>query len=70
MHMDLLLEAEAADDPIDRMLGLCKWFLTGWHYKTRGAIKKPLNPIIGETFACRWDNADGSHTDFCAEQVR
>lgn len=32
-------------------------------------VKKPYNPIIGETFACVWDHEDGSRSQFLAEQV-
>ena len=43
-------------------------FLSGWHYRTIG-VKKPFNPIIGETFACYWKHADGSRSQYFAEQV-
>jgi hypothetical protein len=32
-------------------------------------VKKPYNPIIGETFACYWKHADGSRSQYFAEQV-
>lgn len=32
-------------------------------------VKKPYNPIIGETFACFWDHEDGSRSQYFAEQV-
>lgn len=34
MHPDLLLAAVKEDDPVERMKGLVKWFLSGFHYKT------------------------------------
>jgi len=34
MHPDLLLEAAGQADPIARMKGMVKWFLSGFHYKT------------------------------------
>ena len=43
-------------------------FLSGWHYRTVG-VQKPYNPIIGETFACFWKHADGSRSQYFAEQV-
>ena len=67
MHVDLLLQAEATEDPVQRLLGVLKWYLASYHYKTRG-LKKPLNPILGETFACRWF-CEGSVTEFYAEQT-
>ena len=32
-------------------------------------VKKPYNPIIGETFACAWRHEDGSNSQYIAEQV-
>ncbi len=32
-------------------------------------VKKPFNPIIGETFACAWRHEDGSYSQYLAEQV-
>lgn len=32
-------------------------------------MKKPLNPILGETFACHWDYPDGTHGYYVAEQT-
>ena len=68
MHPDLLLGLAGLDDPVARMRGVVRWYLSGWHYKTVG-VKKPFNPIIGETFACFWKHADGSRTQYFAEQV-
>lgn len=34
-------------------------------------IKKPYNPILGETFRCRWLHPQtNSHTFYIAEQAR
>ena len=51
-----------------RMVQICKWYLSGWHRKSVG-VKKPYNPIIGETFAAFWDAPDGSRSQYFAEQV-
>ena len=32
-------------------------------------IKKPFNPVIGETFACCWKHEDGSRSQYFSEQV-
>lgn len=32
-------------------------------------VKKPYNPVIGETFACMWKHDDGSVSQYFAEQV-
>lgn len=68
MHPDLLLGLADEPDPVARMRGVVRWYLSGWHYKTVG-VKKPFNPIIGETFACFWKHSDGSRTQYFAEQV-
>lgn len=68
MHPDALLAASKAATPFERMKGVVQWFLSGFHYKTVG-VKKPYNPIIGETFACYWKHADGSRSQYFAEQV-
>lgn len=32
-------------------------------------VKKPYNPVVGETFACAWDHKDGTRSQYFAEQV-
>lgn len=68
MHPDALLAAAKAATPFERMKGVVQWFLSGFHYKTVG-VRKPYNPIIGETFACYWKHPDGSRSQYFAEQV-
>jgi hypothetical protein len=68
MHPDLLLNMSHLEDPVERMRAVTRWYLSGWHYKTLG-VKKPYNPIIGETFACYWQHADGTRSQYFAEQV-
>lgn len=52
---------------LERFLCLTKYFLSGWHYKTKGA-KKPYNPILGETFACKVKGEKYTFS-YVAEQV-
>lgn len=68
MHPDLLLDVSTLPDPVARMKAIARWYVSGWHYKTVG-VKKPFNPIVGETFACYWKHADGSRSQYFAEQV-
>jgi oxysterol-binding protein-related protein 8 len=68
LHPDLILEASKAKTPLERITGVVRWFLSGFHYKTLG-VQKPYNPIIGETFACYWKHDDGSKSQYFAEQV-
>lgn len=52
---DLLLDANATNDPLERFIKVLKWYLASWHIAPK-AVKKPLNPVLGEVFACYWDN--------------
>ena len=68
MHPELLHGISQLPDPVERMMGIVRFYLSGWHYKTMG-VKKPFNPIVGETFAAAWAHGDGSKTQYFAEQV-
>jgi len=48
---------------------MVKWYLSGFYIKPKG-VKKPYNPILGETFRCMWNlPQDNSKTFFISEQV-
>lgn len=57
------------DDPFTRMKEVVRWYLSGFYKKPKG-LKKPYNPILGETFRCYWRHPNGSRTFYVAEQVR
>ena len=63
-----LLQAAAESEPFMRMKTVVQWYLSGFYKKPKG-LKKPYNPIIGETFRCYWDHSNGSKTFYLAEQV-
>lgn len=45
-------------------------FVAGFDYLVFQGIKKPYNPILGETFRCCWFHPQtNSHTFYIAEQV-
>ncbi|XP_053417023.1 oxysterol-binding protein-related protein 5 isoform X2 [Nycticebus coucang] len=68
-HADLLSRAAAEDDAYRRMKLVLRWYLSGFYKKPKG-IKKPYNPILGETFRCCWFHPQtNSHTFYIAEQV-
>ncbi|XP_051049421.1 oxysterol-binding protein-related protein 5 isoform X2 [Phodopus roborovskii] len=68
-HGDLLSRAASEEDPYCRMKLVLRWYLSGFYKKPKG-IKKPYNPILGETFRCRWLHPQtNSHTFYIAEQV-
>ena len=56
------------ESPYERMMTVVKWYLSGFYKKPKG-LKKPYNPIIGETFRCYWEHDNGSKTFYIAEQV-
>ncbi|XP_052798059.1 oxysterol-binding protein-related protein 8-like isoform X5 [Mya arenaria] len=68
-HCDILSEAVLQEDPYKRMKSVVKWYLSGFYKKPKG-LKKPYNPIIGETFRCYWDHPQTqSRTFYIAEQL-
>ncbi|VDD96965.1 unnamed protein product [Enterobius vermicularis] len=67
-HVDILSRAAAEQDPYNRALKVITFYLSGFYKKPKG-LKKPYNPILGETFRCKWEHPDGSTTFYIAEQV-
>lgn len=56
-------------DPYDRIKTVVRWYLSGLYRKPRG-LKKPYNPVLGETFRCCWlHNDSNTRTYYIAEQV-
>ncbi|KAJ6651441.1 hypothetical protein lerEdw1_021014 [Lerista edwardsae] len=68
-HADFLSEAAIAENAYNRMKQVVKWYLSGFYKKPKG-LKKPYNPILGETFRCMWIHPKtNSKTFYIAEQV-
>ncbi|CAH0731130.1 unnamed protein product, partial [Brenthis ino] len=68
-HADLLAQAQTMEDPYQRFKGVLKWYLSGLYRKPKG-LKKPYNPVLGETFRCCWRHRNNeSYTYYIAEQV-
>ncbi|CAK9823249.1 Oxysterol-binding protein-related protein 8, partial [Anthophora retusa] len=67
-HADLLSQAVVEDDAFTRMKVVVKWYLSGFYKKPQG-LKKPYNPLLGETFRCYWQHPNGSRTFYIAEQL-
>ncbi|XP_020659937.2 oxysterol-binding protein-related protein 8 isoform X1 [Pogona vitticeps] len=68
-HADFLSEAAVEENPYNRMKQVVKWYLSGFYKKPKG-LKKPYNPILGETFRCMWVHPEtNSKTFYIAEQV-
>jgi hypothetical protein len=67
-HPETLLPMPTIDDPVARFVAVTKFYLSGWHIRPPG-VKKPLNPILGETFTGWWDYDDGTRGYYIAEQT-
>lgn len=67
-HSDILLKATEFDDPLQRMVEVIRWNLSGFHIAPKG-VKKPYNPVLGEVFRCNFVMPDGSILTYFAEQV-
>ena len=67
-HPEILLSLPTIDDPVQRFVAVTKFYLSGWHIKPPG-VKKPLNPILGETFTGYWDYSDGTKGYYISEQT-
>ncbi|XP_068132748.1 oxysterol-binding protein-related protein 8 isoform X2 [Hyperolius riggenbachi] len=68
-HADFLSEAALEENAYSRMKKVVKWYLSGFYKKPKG-LKKPYNPILGETFRCLWIHPKtNSKTFYIAEQV-
>lgn len=65
---DILLKAYEAKSEMERFLLVVKWYMSCWHICPK-AVKKPLNPILGEYFTCYWDLPDGHKAYYVAEQT-
>ncbi|XP_031425182.1 oxysterol-binding protein-related protein 5 isoform X1 [Clupea harengus] len=68
-HANFLSEAVKEDSAYGRIKKVLRWYLSGFYKKPKG-LKKPYNPILGETFRCSWPHPDtDSCTFYIAEQV-
>lgn len=53
-HPGMLSRANDETNPEKRFLEVVRWYMSGWHIAPK-AVKKPLNPVLGEYFSCYWD---------------
>ncbi|XP_055900549.1 oxysterol-binding protein-related protein 8-like isoform X2 [Biomphalaria glabrata] len=68
-HADILSEAVQQETALERMKMVVRWYLSGFYKKPKG-LKKPYNPIIGETLRCYWFHPKTkSRTFYVAEQI-
>lgn len=64
----MVLEAKQKPESIDRIIGVLSWYLSGWHIAPK-AVKKPLNPVLGEHFQCYWKLENGQYAFYVSEQT-
>lgn len=65
---DILLEAHDEKDELERFIKVCAWYLAGWHISPK-AVKKPLNPVLGEHFTAYWNLPNKQQAFYIAEQT-
>ncbi|SCU89583.1 LANO_0D05556g1_1 [Lachancea nothofagi CBS 11611] len=65
---DILLNAHDEKDDLQRFVEVVKWYLSGWHIAPK-AVKKPLNPVLGEFFTCYWDLPNKQQAFYFSEQT-
>jgi hypothetical protein len=63
-----LISTPSKTDPLDRLVDVVRYFLSGFHIRPKG-VKKPYNPVLGEFFRCRYQLDDASRAFFICEQV-
>ncbi|KAI9359680.1 hypothetical protein DFJ73DRAFT_656471 [Zopfochytrium polystomum] len=51
---DLFASIPDEPDPVLRMLRVVRWFLSKDTKWKDNQLRKPYNPVLGETFACHW----------------
>lgn len=67
-HPQMLVEATSCQNPEQRFIEIVRWYMSGWYIAPK-AVKKPLNPVLGEYFSCYWDLEDNSRAYYIAEQT-
>lgn len=67
-HPSLFGQIAAAPTPRERLVALLRWYMSSLHVKPRG-LKKPYNPVLGETFECYFAKGTPDEVHFFAEQV-
>lgn len=66
---EILIEANSTEDDLERFLKVVEWYLASWHIAPK-AVKKPLNPVLGEIYNCYWDDLPQDSTAYyMAEQT-
>ncbi|AMD21812.1 HFL044Wp [Eremothecium sinecaudum] len=65
---EYILDAHAELEELQRFVKVVRWYLAGWHIAPK-AVKKPLNPVLGEFFTAYWDLPNKQQAFYIAEQT-
>ncbi|KAI6204884.1 Oxysterol binding protein, variant [Aphelenchoides besseyi] len=58
-HPDDFVHATDLQNPQDRFIAVVRYYLSAFYpARKSGVAKKPYNPVLGETFRCRWTVPD------------
>ncbi|XP_065183237.1 oxysterol-binding protein-related protein 9-like [Sycon ciliatum] len=67
-HADLFASIPDYEDAQKRFVETVRWYVSAFHAGRQSSlVKKPYNPILGETFQCMWDVS--GRTEPCANDV-
>ncbi|EFA76562.1 oxysterol binding family protein [Heterostelium album PN500] len=67
--LEELFKIQTIENEQERFIQFIKFSLSAWNTRPKG-IKKPFNPIIGETYDCFWDSGDSNgDSHFISEQI-
>eukprot|EP00742_Colponemidia_sp_Colp-10_P015053 GILJ01017157.1.p1 GENE.GILJ01017157.1~~GILJ01017157.1.p1 ORF type:complete len:553 (-),score=53.51 GILJ01017157.1:120-1703(-) len=67
-HPDLFGRISDGESSKERLVSVLQWYISSLHVKPRG-LKKPYNPVLGETFECYFARGTSEEVHFFAEQV-
>lgn len=65
---DIVLQAHEEKNELQRFIKVIAWYLAGWHIAPK-AVKKPLNPVLGEYFTAFWDLPNKQQAFYISEQT-
>lgn len=69
IHPEILAAIPKAATPQERIVAVCRWYMSAFHKRPRG-VKKPFNPVLGESYHGLFTSADGaSKVVWRSEQV-
>lgn len=71
IHPEIFSKLHQPEDPVERMVGVVRWYFSAYHVRPKGS-KKPFNPVLGETYRCNVKDSDGTSdtaVSWVAQQV-